>query len=99
MRCALEGHQNPARHIEFISSASAPPFARHFQGAFVDRRYPGLKPWAEIFSPFRGEIRARSVKLTRMRHRGTLSTRISKIWVFVRALKNSQLTSGKVPPI
>jgi hypothetical protein len=25
-----------------------------------------------------------------------LSTRIGKIWAFVRALKNSQLTSGKV---
>jgi hypothetical protein len=57
MRCALKGHQNPARHIEIISSASAPSFSRHFQGAFLDRGYPGLKPWAEIFSPFRGEIR------------------------------------------
>jgi hypothetical protein len=39
----------------------------------------GLKPWAEILSPFRGEIRARSLKLALMGSRPTPSIRIIKI--------------------
>jgi hypothetical protein len=31
------------------------------QGALLDRGYPGLKPWAELLSPFRGEIPAHSL--------------------------------------
>jgi hypothetical protein len=48
-----------------ISPKTLPSFSRHFQGAFSDRGYPGLKPWAEILSPFRGEMLAH-FKLTPM---------------------------------
>jgi hypothetical protein len=71
MRCALKGHQNPARHVQLKSSPSPTSFSRHFQGAFLDDGYPGLKPWAKILSPFRGEIRARSRKLALMERSGT----------------------------
>jgi hypothetical protein len=57
MRCALKGHQNPVRHLELISSAGRCSISRHFQGAFFDGGYLGLKPWADLLSPFRGEIR------------------------------------------
>jgi hypothetical protein len=42
--CALKGHQNAARRVEFISPQALPSFSRHFQGAFLDGGYPGLKP-------------------------------------------------------
>jgi hypothetical protein len=54
---------------------NAPSFSRHFQGAFLDGGYPGLKPWAEFWPPFRGEMLARSPKLTPM---GTRSRAIRR---------------------
>src|SRR5271165_3766088 len=51
-RCALKGHQNPARHIGSKSFACISSFSRHFQGAFLRGGYPGLKPWAELLCPF-----------------------------------------------
>ena len=30
--------------VEFISPQALPSFSRHFQGAFLDGGYPGLKP-------------------------------------------------------
>jgi hypothetical protein len=65
-RYALKGHQNLERHLKLMSSPSPTSFSRHFQGAFFDDEYPGLKPWAKKLSPFRGEIRARSRKLALM---------------------------------
>ena len=63
-RCALKGHSTAVRRFELVSCRSASSFWRHFQGAFFDGRYPGLKPWAEILSPFRGKIRLGSLKST-----------------------------------
>src|SRR5260370_31506308 len=54
-RCALKGHQNPARHIGSKSFACVSAFSRHFQGAFLRGGHPGLKPWAELFCPFGAE--------------------------------------------
>jgi hypothetical protein len=42
-QCALKGHQNPAC-IGSKSRVRASSFSRHFQGAFLDGGYPGLKP-------------------------------------------------------
>ena len=54
-RCALKGHPIPARHIGSKSLARVSSFWRHFQGAFLRGGYPGLKPWAELFCPFRAQ--------------------------------------------
>ena len=45
-------------------SASAPVISRHFQGAFLGGGYPGLKPWAEFWPPFRGRTRALPLSCT-----------------------------------
>ena len=55
-RRALKGHQNLAHNIGSKSFAQVSSFLRHFQGAFLGDGYPGLKLWAEIWFPFRGEI-------------------------------------------
>src|SRR5271165_3548534 len=55
MRCALNGRQSSACHIESKSFMSSSSLSCHFQGAFLGGGYPGLKPWAEIRSPFSGE--------------------------------------------
>jgi hypothetical protein len=66
-RCALKGHQNAARRVEFISPQALPRSRATFRAHSWVAGYPGgLKPWAEILSPFRGEMLARSLKLTPM---------------------------------
>jgi hypothetical protein len=76
----LKGHQNAARRVEFISAQKRSVILAPLSGRILDGGYPGLKPWAEILSPFRGEMLARSLKLTPMKFRLRFQT--TNCWTF-----------------
>src|SRR5271165_6270094 len=78
-RCALKGHQNPARHIGSESFACVSSFSRHFQGAFLRGGHPGLKPWAELFYPFGAKTLCPSLMLTRICSAGKMRSRASGV--------------------
>ena len=66
MRCAERAPQCDTPRRIHISPKTLRRSRATFRAHCLDGGYPGLKPWAEILSPFRGEMLARSLKLTPM---------------------------------
>jgi hypothetical protein len=51
MRCALKGHQNAARRVEFISPQKRSVILAPLSGRILDGGYPGLKPSGLRYCP------------------------------------------------
>ena len=51
---SVDGARSWHDGLNQYAEAQNTPVSRHFQGARSKSRNPGLKPWAVLFSPFRG---------------------------------------------